>query len=600
MGDVALAFPHERAVTTLARRFRANRRRGFVVCVGASEGVRARVEAALRERLDGGALVSTAIAKGVEDPWGVLLGARTGEAQVVSARVDGEVEDRVLRALDVRRELLQGEELALMLWVSLGGLEHFAAMAPNLWSYRSEVAWFLSHEDIETSTSVEIEEVPPEPSIEERLHQIDEELATKSTQRTQLLLRRAALLRLLNRWQETLSTLEQVRPGLALGGPEEQNWRTSWLTVLRGLDRVEEARRFVEEGRRPNAPKHRVLERIDVALMSTDWRGAFGRLEQAVASSFRWEGQTLEIALGPECLRAVDQLLLLGQLAQAERWLDEALKCIKRRVTNWWPMVLCGAEAHRAHVAWERLDAVAALRHQQRRWRLGERVGALDQQFWALDSIESSYAALGLADDRLLFEARAASAKELMHADPEPNAPLDTLPSRPVDTPFARLERAVYDAEHALDATPPTDAAPALDACAAAWSAEDPRYRSWRLFARWQQALARHLVARGDDERAVAGLRDAIEQLRDLPRTRLAALVALAKLPTGPDHHPAREAAAAEVLSQALDANAGALDLERDARRALAPIVRARGDEAEAAFHEAEADRIDAALAPTP
>ncbi len=41
---------------------------------------------------------------------------------------------------------------------------------------------------------------------------------------------------------------------------------------------------------------------------------------------------------------------------------------------------------------------------------------------------------------------------------------------------------------------------------------------------------------------------------------------------------------------------AGALALERDARRALAPIVRARGEGDEADLHEAEAARIAAAL----
>ncbi|MEZ4409697.1 MAG: hypothetical protein R3A52_24980 [Polyangiales bacterium] len=63
---------------------------------------------------------------------------------MISARLDDGVEDRVLRSLDVRRETLRGEEVALLLWVSLGAMERVASLASNLWSYRGDVAWFLA------------------------------------------------------------------------------------------------------------------------------------------------------------------------------------------------------------------------------------------------------------------------------------------------------------------------------------------------------------------------------------------------------------------------------------------------------------------------
>lgn len=598
MDDGALAFPHEREVTKLARRFRAGRRRGFVVCVGASEALRARVEAAIGARLDDATIASTAIHKGAEDPWGVLLQARSGEAQVVSARLDDDVEDRVLRSLDVRRELLQGEGVSLLLWTSLGAMERVASLAPNLWSYRSDVAWFLSHEDIETSVTEGTDEGPLGPSIEDQLRRVEDELTWKRAQRTWLLIRKAWLLEQFGRHGEALATLELVKPSLKTGSPDEQNWRTTTLTILRKQGRIEDARAFVRSGRSKSAPKERVLERVDVALLSTEWRAAFTGLEQTLANAFRWEVELVEGKLGPACGRAATSLLQLGQLAAAERWLQEALKTIRCRATDWWPMVAASDEDLRADIAWERLDAVAALQHHQRSLRLGERFSALELQAKALEQITRRYAELGLSSDTRVSREREKQARERLHADPTPPASPDQLPERPIDTPFVRLERAVRDAEKAVDDARIDDATTALDACAAAWADEDERYRSWRLYDRWQQALARHLVARGDDERAIAGLLDAAEKLRDLPRTRLGALLALAKLPAGPSTASAREAAAQEVLSHALVA--GALSLERDARRALAPFARARGDVGEADFHEAEADRITAALEPPP
>jgi len=477
-------------------------------------------------------------------------------------------------------------------------MERVASLAPNLWSYRSDVAWFLSHEDIETSITEGTDEGPLGPSIEEQLQRVEDELSWNRAQRTRLLIDKAWLLHRFGRYGEALATLDLVKPWLKTGSLDEQYWRTPMLTILRKQERIEDARAFVRSGRNRNAPKERVLERVDIALLSTEWRAAFSGLEQTMANAFRWEVHLVENVLGPHCTRAAKALLDLGQFAAAERWLHEALKTIRRRATGWWPIVMASVEGLRALIAWERLDAVAALQHHQRSLRLGERSGALEVQAEALEQITKRYAELGLSPDTRVFREREKQAKERLHADPTPPESPNHLPERPVDTPFVRLERAVRDAEKAVDDARTDDATTALDACAAAWADEDERYRSWRLFDRWQQALARNLVARGDDESALAGLLDAAEKLRDLPRTRLGTLLALAKLPVGPSAASAREAAAQEVLSHALVA--GALSLERDARRALAPFARARGDVGEADFHEAEADRITAALTPTP
>lgn len=594
MGEGALAFPHEREVEKLARRFRAGRRRGFVVCIGASEGLRAKVEAALRERLGDTPLVSVMIEKSAADPWSALLLERAGEARLVSARLEDKVEDRALRLLDVKRELLQSEGLSLLLWVSLGEMERVASAAPNLWSYRSEVSWFVSHEDIERSAFAEMEEVPEGEDFETELRRTEEELTWKRGRRAWLLGRRALLLDRFGRYEDALATLAEAKPLLEVGSDDEELWRIAMLSVLRSQQRVGDARAFVESGRVRNAPKDRVVERVTVALMSTEWRTACSRSEQIVADAFRWKVSVLEQRVGPMLNRVAAGMFDLRQLAATERWLHEAAKAVQRRTTAWWPTVLASGEHYRADIAWERLDAITALHRHQRALRYAERRGALDQQLATLDAIAKRYASLGLSDDARVFRERAKQLKERLHSDPEAEAANDAEPERPVITPFVRLERAVKAAEKAVDEHRADDATTAFAACDEAWLAEDERYRSLRLFDRWKRALARHLVARGDDAGAVDVLRDAAEQLRDLPRTRLGTLLALAQLPVGEAHTSARAAAAEEVISHAM--TAGALALERDARRALAPIARARGDVEEADFHEAEAKRIAAAL----
>lgn len=589
----ALAFPHEREVTKLARRFRAARRRGFVACVGADEGLRARVEAALRERLGEGAVVSVVVGAACADPWGALLAARTEVGQVVSARLEVGVENTVLRALDVRRELLHGEEVALMLWVGLGDVERVASVASNLWSYRSDVAWFFSRADIEM-TKGEVDEGPVGLSLEENLRRTEERIAHGRTINADALQYRAWLLLRFGRLREALAASDDVGPHLVRNSRREQEWRFARLHIYRGLNRVLEARAFAEAGRDRHAPKERALERVDIAFISTEWRTGCVRLEQIIPMAFRWEATIVENDLAPTCTRAAVSMWDLGLLAPAERWLGEAARLIVRRKTEWWPLVATSIEYWRARIAWERLDSLAALQNLERSLRRSERMGALNDQKTALEDLANSYASLGLTSDARYFRELAGPTKERLAADPPPPKSDDTPPERPIDTPFARLERAVWDAEHALDAGRTADVPPALDACAAAWAAEDERYRSLRLFDRWQQCLARHLAAQGDEDGAVRTLRDDAERLVDLPRTRLGTLLALAKLPLGPAHTAVREAAATEVLSRAM--TAGALALERDARRALTPLVRARGEGDEADFHEAEAARISAAL----
>lgn len=594
MGEGALAFPHEREVEKLARRFRAGRRRGFVVSIGASEGLRAKVEAALRERLGDTPLVSVVIAKSAADPWSALLRERPNAARLVSARLEDKIENSALRLLDVKRELLQSEGLSLLLWVSLGEMERVASAAPNLWSYRSDVSWFLSHEDIETSALAEMEEIPEGETMEEELQRVEEDLKWKRGQRAWLLGRQAWLLQRFKRFHEALAVLDEAKPLVKTGSDDDEQWRIAMLQVLRKQGRVGDAGTFVEGGRIKNAPQERVLERVHIALMSTEWRTAYSRLEQILADAFRWRVSLMENRVAPACNQFAAALISLGRFAAAERWIHEATKAVRRRATNWWPTVVTSAERYRADISWERLDAITALHRGQRALRYSERSGALDAQADALDSLAKRYASLGLSDDARVFRERAKQLKERLHSDPKPETSTDAEPERPVITPFVRLERAVKAAEKAVAEHRVDDASAAFAACDEAWLAEDERYRSLRLFDRWKRALARHLVARGDDAGAVDVLRDAAEQLRDLPRTRLGTLLALAQLPVGEAHTSARAAAAEEVISHAM--TAGALALERDARRALAPIARARGDVEEADFHEAEAKRIAAAL----
>lgn len=597
MSGEGLAFPHEREVEKLARRFRSRRRGGLAVCVGANEALRGRVEAALRARLGEAALVSAVIGAGCAHPWGVLLDARNEPGQLVSARIAPDVENAVLRALDVQRELLYGESLALMLWVGLGDLERFAGLASNVWSYRGDVAWFFTRTDIETSAG-EGGDVPTDLPIDERLRAVESRLTSATAPRPDLLGEKAWLLRRSGRALEAWTVLDAARPHQQSGSFVEREWRFMAQSTLLDLGRYHEAHRLVEAAPDSVAPRVRLLERTSLSLFATAWTAAFSRIEQVVGAAYRWEVGDLERKVGPTCIQAATALLMLGQVSASERWLGEARKSARRRATDGWPLVAIEAEMTLGDISWERLDVIASLQALHRALHLATRAGALDEQVPVFDEFVARFSALGMESDTQHFRDLAGPVRDRLHADPPPPALADAPPERPVDTPFARLERAVWDAEHALDAGRADDLADALTRCAAAWDAEDERYRSLRLFDRWQRCLARDLAARGNPAGAVRALQAAAERLVDLPRTRLGTLVALAQLPLDATHDAAREAAANEVLSRAIPA--GALALERDARLALAPIVRARGEVDEAAFHEAEAARIDDALADAP
>jgi hypothetical protein len=591
MDTSTLPLPHAREVEKITRRFRGGRR-AFLVCVGASEGVRARVEGALEERL--GKIAPARLSSETTDPWEVILGAREAHAQVVSVRLDDALEERVLRLLDVGRELLAGESVSLLLWISLGSMSRVASTCSNLWSYREDVAWFLSHEDIETSTEVAIEEIPAAPPLDEQLARLEERIAGQGTPSMPIVIERARLLHRLGRNEEARVLLTQHATEVRRrGGIDEDNWRLQLLNVWASQGRVEKVNELVELGRGKGAPLHRVLERVKAALLTTKWGVALQRLEQATASTYRWDISIVEGQFGPACAEGASALVLLGRLSAAERWVEEAQKAIRRRVSPWWPQVMSHVADLRALVAWDRLDAINALQAQQRAVRISQRDGALDFLRLRFRSLELGYAAMGLPDEREKFRERIHSVRAQMGADADIDAPRVF----PVDTPFVRLKHAVEESERALNDKPPRDPTAHLDACASAWTDEDPRYRSLRLYDRWQRCLARHLFSRGEEAGAVQTLMKAAEALRDLPRTRLGMLLALAQLPTGEAFLPAREAAAMEVLALAMPVTSGALAEERDARRALASIARARGANDEADAQDAEVARIDRALA---
>lgn len=219
-----------------------------------------------------------------------------------------------------------------------------------------------------------------------------------------------------------------------------------------------------------------------------------------------------------------------------------------------------------------------------------ESVGDFLRRSQLPEQFANYYASLGYREEAKRFREQAG----LQQRQTPPKKPRPSpRPYKP--SPYNRLLWATENAERLFKEGRLKAIREAFKQCQSAWQDEDPRYRSLYLRARWKKVEARWLIAQKDPQRAVAVLRETMEELDELPRTRLDLLVTLAQLGPTVDG-TVREAAAEEALSIALTAEA--LSVERDARRVLAPFARERGEETLAAFHEEEARKIDEALAP--
>ena len=154
----ALPVLHEENVRRALPELTLTPRGCFLLCVGRSEAVRARVEDALAERLGAGkAVVRGSLAGNRADLWRAMVREREGsgaapEDTVLSFRL-GEADPADLNRfgrLNMGREARVLGRLRLMLWLDgFEELNKFQREAPDLWVVRSDVQFYLSREDFE-------------------------------------------------------------------------------------------------------------------------------------------------------------------------------------------------------------------------------------------------------------------------------------------------------------------------------------------------------------------------------------------------------------------------------------------------------------------
>lgn len=604
-----LPFPHRRGIEKLVQRFESSRRGGLFLCVGACEDTSHRVADAMRAKLGFSEIVETRISKNEPDPWSVILAARNHPKQIVAARLTDDPAPETLRKLDVQRELLHQERVVLLLWVSLGTLRTLADTAPNLWSVRRDVVWFLSYKDIQITSLALPSDLTQSEDSDRKLVEIDEEIAALGAGSDgERVLRKAHILRQMGRYREALALIRPLRvEDLSL--VRQSDWALLFLLLLLNLGQEKDAERFVQglsKERLIPGQKEILLaiwanRRQDFKLIfeSVDWlREGGGQLRAT------WNFQRQISRWAPLLTEVAMSLRMAGHLEMLESWLQEAettlygdesiskFESINSFNSSQRSLVSASIERVRAMVDWEKFDFLSSLEHLQASLRFAEASGSLLRQRDTLSLFARYYASMGYREEASRFFEKVLRVHGRLHDEPRSKSVRPYKPS-----PFVRLSLAVKEAESFLSQGRLRAIRETFKRCQQAWQDEDPRYRSLYLRARWKKVEARWLVTQSDPQRAVDVLRETMAEVSELPRTRLDLLVTLAQL--GPTVDAAvREAAAEEALSIALTAEA--LSVERDARRVLAPFARERGDETLAAFHEEEARKIDEALADLP
>jgi hypothetical protein len=293
--SAALPVLYERNLRSALPQVTAARRGCFILCVGRSESVRARVEEALAARLGPEkALVRGSLAARRADLWRALVEARDAsgarpEETVLSFRLGGEQsEDKArLFGLNVGREVRAVERLRLLLW--LDGFEQFEALrseAPDLWAVRTDVHFYVSREDFEVSAGAR---APREVTgFDKLIREIDDGLRRPGNgmrERHLLLVEKAEALLMQGHFDDALGLLDEAERMRVLN-EGETHWQARWLEfdtrchVLAKLGRSGELRRYAAAAARDAKENDETLlglyatSQLAYALADTEAYGA--------------------------------------------------------------------------------------------------------------------------------------------------------------------------------------------------------------------------------------------------------------------------------------------------------------------------------------
>ena len=426
MTDVG--FVHRRLLQRIADTVRKARGGSLWIATCAGEELRQGLEAALAEELGDAARVLP-IRWGHEggNPAGALLDAareRAGQPAAIcvsgfGSRADGE-DGSAYAGLNLARDVLAGLGAHVLVWLEgIGELDGFVLEAPDLWSFRSGVASFLSAGDFE----VEVEEAEPGSTPEERLAEVERRLEGEEEpkERAWLLLRKGWWLRELHRLNAALKSVEE---GLELAAKLD---RPDPLLGARLL--AEHAGVLVLSGRttealgtRRRALLHAVeagdldanLDLSNVRLLALGERGdeprALGAWRHALALARDQEPRTGLLSV-MDC-NAANICLHLGDPATAARLLDEARAAAEEPDLTDDPS---GRAMWLDVTAQLRVGAGAPLEALRSSVRAARHLAALGRTRllpWVAGRAASTFAALGLMPDAVEMALRVGASAE--------------------------------------------------------------------------------------------------------------------------------------------------------------------------------------------
>lgn len=297
--EKGLNVVHADHVARLAERISRGLAGGRYLCTCASPELRERIERALATALGGpDHLVRVDVSGG--DPWNTVR-LKQFDEQLPTARVVYTLHGLAEAArtavergakhpyeqLNFARDGLSSSGTHLLVWLDgIEEIERFAAMAPDLWTYRSEVVAFLSERDFGI-----VRLTPAQTALGDRLSRIDRDLAEPGMQglpRVRLLDDRAFCLIERRQAERALESVEEALRIVGRRHHSEPDWMQALLflgirhvAALRTLERFDEAYALGERYLRLARASRSTLEAAHAELVAT------------VAWHLGWHGESI-------------------------------------------------------------------------------------------------------------------------------------------------------------------------------------------------------------------------------------------------------------------------------------------------------------------
>jgi len=359
----------------------------LMIAVGRSTTRRRAVEDRLGQLLEDWEVAPASVGGDQRDPWAALRGGG-GQTLVSLAGVfEGDEVAGTLAALNLGREYLHSGGPSLILWVgAMDNLDRLQRKAPDLWSYRRRVGWFLSVEDFEAE-AIEVDDAH---DIDARIAGIRarlDHLRADDPRRVELLLDLEWCFDARGEHGEQLRILRELATSIV-----DERGREVLLARQAGLatrlERLGEALEWAQQ------------IGVSHSLTAANWT-ANGHEDRARWADAHELWQLVRDRFPPAAIMFANEAELwgqLGQLARAARCCDEAERHLptSRRQEIYDASFIA---KHRAALAIERLDTCGALGLLEQARLLARRAHSFVNIESITHALLTSFRKIGLLDE---------------------------------------------------------------------------------------------------------------------------------------------------------------------------------------------------------